>query len=183
MASAVPMLAGYAASTAIAKIGENQGWSPALTGLLSTVGGAGVGSIGAGAAAAMGAGSGATNAFNPATTGIMAGRATATPGLIARSMDPTGIISSAGTGDLFASATGDQWKKTWSNPDFITSLGTTLVDGLFADPQRKQPLGGGGGGGGGGSAPAYSGGGAGGQYQLIQSFPERGTSIQWQEVA
>jgi len=182
MASAVPMLAGYAASTAISKIGQNQGWSPVLTGLLSAVGGAGVGSIGAGAAAAMGAGSGATNAFNPATTGIMAGRATATPGLIARSVDPTGMISSAGAGDLFASATSNQWKKTWSDPDFTTALGTTMIDGLFAEPPRQQSLGGGGGGGGGGSAPAYQGGG-GGQYQLIQSFPQRGTSIQWQEVA
>ena len=246
MASAAPILVGYLASNAVAKIGESQGWDPMLTTFLSVAAGAGAGSIGAGASAAAGAGSGATNAFNPATTGVMAGRAVPTTGITSslayttpmgiggiqphvssemigvhpgitgdgglpgiwnpgtsvpanefastwatpveqlsgiglKSADPTGMISSAPKGELFASATKDAWSSTWKDPEFVQTLGMQMIDGLFAEPPRRQSLGGGGGGGG-SMAPAYQGGG-GGQYQLIQSFPQRGTSIQWQEVA
>ena len=158
-----PMLAGLFASTAVSKIGENQGWSPVLTGLLSTVAGAGAGSLGAGISAA--------NAAVP--TGAVWNPTTVGQGAI-----PSAMISS---GPSVAQATGQAFKNTFSDPKFQYAMGAQVIDGLFAEPPRQQSLGGGGGGGG-GSAPAYSGGGGGGQYQLIQSFPQRGTSIQWQEV-
>jgi len=86
--------------------------------------------------------------------------------------------------DAFIKGTKDAWNSTWKDNDFIETLGMQMIDGMFAEPERKQPIGGGGGGGGGAMAPAYSAGGAGqGQYKMIQSFPERGTSIQWNEVA
>lgn len=159
-----PMLAGLFASTAVSKIGQNQGWSPVLTGLLSTVAGAGVGSVGAGISAANAAvPTGAV--WNPVTVG--------------RGAVPSAMVSS---GPSVAQAAGQAFKNTFADPKFQYAMGAQVIDGLFAEPPRPQSLGGGGGGGGGGSAPAYQGGG-GGQYQLIQSFPQRGTSIKWQEVA
>jgi len=251
MASAAPMLVGYLASNAVAKIGESQGWDPTLTTFLSVAAGAGAGSVGAGiGATATPAASGMTNSlFAPGTTagtatlggitqpsagGLLGG---STPTVIGSSLGAGGSMSGAGwfapgaasslntpisnnglvwgnpnlTGiqPVFdplplsaaslsgvtsptmdpvmvggkASAIKDAWNSTWKDENFIKSLGTTMIDGMFAEQPRKQPLGGGGGGGGGGSAPAYQGGGGGGQYGLIQSFPQRGTSIQWQEVA
>jgi len=97
---------------------------------------------------------------------------------------PTYMNKSQQWGTLAADGAKQAWKNTWKDENFIKSLGTTMIDGMFAEQPRKQPIGGGGGGGGGSMAPAYSAGGAGqGQYKMIQSFPERGTSIQWNEVA
>ena len=75
-----------------------------------------------------------------------------------------------------------QFKDTVTGEKFLTALGTTFIDGMFAEPEKKQALSGGGGGGGGGSAPAYQGG-QGGQYQLLVGFPQKATGPQWKEVA
>lgn len=84
--------------------------------------------------------------------------------------------------NAFTYAAKNAWSDTWKDEKFITSLGTTFIDGMFASPEKKEAVGGGGGGGGGGSAPAYQGG-QGGQYQLLVGFPERATGPQWKEVA
>ena len=241
--AAVPLIASYFGSTLVSKIGESQGWDPRFTAIASIAAGAGFGSVGAGVGAASGAAGGATNAFNPATTGVMAGRALPTTGITSslvnttpvgiggikphvssgfqggtrfggkgiwqagtsvpadefvstwatpveqlsgiglKSADPTGMMAiSPSKQERFMAGMKDAWSDTWKDEKFITSLGTTFVDGMFAEPEKKQALSGGGGGGGGGSAPAYQGG-QGGQYQLLVGFPQKATGPQWKEVA
>ena len=83
---------------------------------------------------------------------------------------------------LALDGTKDAWTNLWADEEFAVSMGSTFIDGMFAEQPRKQPIGGGGGGGGGGSAPAYQGGG-GGQYQVVGGFPGRATGPQWKEIA
>ena len=99
-----PLLAGLLASTAVSKIGESQGWNPVLTGILSTVAGAGVGSIGAGIGAASGvkAGAGAAmstgqlahSVFNPTMVGLPASYNAAVLGPAVSGSLPTPHVSS-----------------------------------------------------------------------------------------
>jgi len=196
--AAVPLIAGYLGSTLVSKIGESQGWDPRFTAIASIVAGAGAGSIGAGVGAASG---GATMAS--ANPHIGMGFKTVAPQVTGSMTSGTwgpSILSKGGTvptvgggpaysGPIYASGQErfmagmkDAWSDTWKDEKFITSLGTTFVDGMFAEPEKKQALSGGGGGGGGGSAPAYQGG-QGGQYQLLVGFPQKATGPQWKEVA
>jgi hypothetical protein len=248
MASAAPILGQMLVSTAISKIGQNQGWHPALTAGLGILGGAGVGSAitgGMAASAAQGAGSlaGSTAmSVNPhAGFGIADIAQTRFPfGMSATPHRGMGVLNEArGTlpypGDGAIGLSGydgpigfdvgdgqplgrigkpanqffppeqsgaptymdkgqqwrslaldgakDKWTSMWADKKFATSMGSTFIEGMFADEPKKQPIGGGGGGGGGGSAPAYQGGGAGGQYQVVGGFPGRAAGPQWKEIA
>ena len=184
MASAAPLLATQLVSMGVAKIGKSQGWDPTLTGILSA--GAGMG-VGAGLSPG-----GISSIFNKPVTEVAT---KITPGMVRAAGARAGAPLAAGiagnphsgfaVGDImkvgqtsYSTVTGTS---EWEN--FMKAMGGQVVDSMFAD--RPQPeKSGGGGGGGGAMAPAYSAGGASqGQYKMIQSFPERGTSIQWNEVA
>ena len=193
-----------------------------LTGLLSTVAGAGAGSIGsgivsanaanAGIGASMSTGQLAHSVFDPSTMGpvisphVSSGMIGVHPGItgdgglpgiwnpgtsvpaneFVTAPAPYNASSSFVMPQKMSAAQGTRqaWNRTWSDPKFQQAMGAQVIDGIFAEPPRKQPIGGGGGGGSGSMAPAYSASGSGkGQYEMIQSFPERRTSIQWNEVA
>ena len=97
------------------------------------------------------------------------------------SADPTGTLTYNPTRqERFMAGMKNQWKDTWNDKNFITSLGSTFIDGLFYKEPPPKHQGGGGGGGGGPTAPAYAGGGN-QQFQMVPMYPQV-SSPQWQEI-
>jgi len=83
--------------------------------------------------------------------------------------------------ERFMTGMKDSWKNTWNDENFITSLGSTFIDGMFRKDPQPSHQGGGGGGGGGPMMPAFSGGGN-QQFQMVPMYPQI-SSPNWQEVA
>jgi hypothetical protein len=183
MASAVPILASTLGSVAVAKIGKNQGWSPMLTGILSAGAGLGVGGL---ANAGFAHAAAKSAALQSAKTGLipMVGDPLIAGMGSSGLMTGPGVLPMPSFADAVKTEFGTMFSEGGTGQNFLKSMGAQLVDAALADPPRKQISGGGGGGGGGAMAPAYSAGGSNqGQYKVIGGFPERRTTIEWQEVA
>ena len=197
MASAAPVLASMLASKVVGHIGESQGWDPRFTAIASTVAGAAGGSVGAGFGAAS---SGATMAsanphigmgfktVAPQVTGSMSNGVWGPSFLSKGGTVPTvggGPAYSgpmyASTQDRFMAGMKNQWNSTWKDEKFITSLGSTFIDGMFQKPEPVQHQGGGGGGGGGGGSPGPYQGGASTPPKFIDMYPKV-MSPEWREI-
>ena len=84
-------------------------------------------------------------------------------------------------GTTVLQGTKDAWNAKWKDQKFITSLGSTFIDGMFQKPEPVQHQGGGGGGGGGGGSPGPYQGGASTPPKFIDMYPKV-MSPEWREI-